>query len=53
MKRSDAEFYDSTVAKVLCLIDMWREEQEAIRRAAGGEGAETVERFSDLLKGAV
>ncbi|MBP3617932.1 MAG: hypothetical protein J6J38_07835 [Lachnospiraceae bacterium] len=54
MRRSDAEFFGSSVAKVLCLIDMWREEQEAIADATRGTQREqkTVERFSDLLRGA-
>lgn len=55
MHRSDEEFYGSSVAKVLCLIDMWKEERQAIADAANGEksGPATVERFSDLLRGAV
>jgi len=55
MGRSDAEFYGSSVAKVLCLIDMWREVQEEIANATRGTKREpkTVERFSDLLRGAV
>lgn len=55
MRRSEKEYFESSVAKVLCLIDMWKEEQENIAEAAGRARTEpkTVERFSDLLRGAV
>lgn len=55
MRRGEKEYYESSIAKVLCLIDKWKEEQEDIARAAGGKQNEPrqVERFSDLLRGVV
>lgn len=42
----------SSLAKVITLIDLWREEQEAIAEAAQGEEVSdvprTVQKFSDI-----
>ena len=55
MQRDEEEYLKSSIGKVLCLINRWKEEQEAIAEVVGktNENPQTVERFSDLLKGAV
>jgi len=50
--RSEEEYYRSSLAKVIAMIELWREEQEAITNAMQDrnmtDAPVTVQKFSDI-----